>query len=199
MLADLPMGSKKITGLANGTAAQDAVTKAQLDAAAAGTDFVGLTGDETISGVKTFSSIPVGPGVPSTANQFASKGYVDLRALDSAVVHVTGSETVAGVKTFSSIPVLPASDPTTDNQLARKAYVDTKLTAPSTSALPVGCFAILVNNTGGNVAADASVAGSGLNIWSNGAGDGSAQSGTWKNIHGVTVTTNDAGLFVRTA
>lgn len=29
-----------------------------------------------------------------------------------------------GIKTFKSIPVLPASDPTTDNQAARKAYVD---------------------------------------------------------------------------
>lgn len=33
MLADLAMGGFKITGLANGTSAQDAVTKAQLDAA----------------------------------------------------------------------------------------------------------------------------------------------------------------------
>lgn len=32
--------------------------------------------------------------------------------------------TIAGIKTFSSIPVLPASDPTTDNQAVRKAYVD---------------------------------------------------------------------------
>jgi hypothetical protein len=54
----------------------------------------------------------------------AVKTYADLRALDSAVVHDTGDETVAGIKTFSSIPVLPASDPTTDNQAARKAYVD---------------------------------------------------------------------------
>jgi hypothetical protein len=34
-------------------------------------------------------------------------------------------QTVAGVKTLSSTPVLPASDPTTDNQLVRKAYADT--------------------------------------------------------------------------
>jgi hypothetical protein len=40
------------------------------------------------------------------------------------VVKLTGDQTVAGVKTFSSIPVLPASDPTTDNQAVRKAYVD---------------------------------------------------------------------------
>jgi hypothetical protein len=39
-------------------------------------------------------------------------------------MHTTGAETVEGVKTFSSIPVLPSSDPTTDNQLIRKAYAD---------------------------------------------------------------------------
>jgi hypothetical protein len=44
-------------------------------------------------------------------------------------VQMTGAQTVAGVKTFSSIPVLPASDPTTDNQAARKAYVDSKVTS----------------------------------------------------------------------
>jgi hypothetical protein len=43
---------------------------------------------------------------------------------------ITGA---AGVYTFGSTPLGPASDPTTDNQLARKAYVDAKkisFTAP---------------------------------------------------------------------
>jgi hypothetical protein len=44
---------------------------------------------------------------------------------DTDAMHITGVESVGGIKTFSSIPVLPASDPTTDNQIARKAYVDT--------------------------------------------------------------------------
>lgn len=42
-----------------------------------------------------------------------------------AGVDLANNQTVAGIKTFSSIPVLPASDPTTSNQAARKAYVDT--------------------------------------------------------------------------
>lgn len=46
---------------------------------------------------------------------------------DTGVVHTTGDESVGGVKTFTSIPVLPASDPTTDNQATRKAYVDGKI------------------------------------------------------------------------
>ena len=39
-------------------------------------------------------------------------------------VLMSGNQTVAGTKTFSTIPVLPSSDPTSDNQAARKAYAD---------------------------------------------------------------------------
>ncbi len=39
----------------------------------------------------------------------------------------SGDQSIAGVKTFTSIPVGPASNPTTSNQLARKAYVDLML------------------------------------------------------------------------
>jgi uncharacterized protein YunC (DUF1805 family) len=83
---------------------------------------------ETISGVKTFSSIPVLPAsAPTTADQATRKGYVD--GLDAQNVKTTGAQTVAGVKTFSSIPVGPASNPTNDNQLARKAYVDSTVSS----------------------------------------------------------------------
>lgn len=43
---------------------------------------------------------------------------------ESEVVKTSGDQTVNGVKTFGSIPVLPASDPTSNNQAARKSYVD---------------------------------------------------------------------------
>ncbi|MBW1953874.1 MAG: hypothetical protein JRI66_12475, partial [Deltaproteobacteria bacterium] len=42
----------------------------------------------------------------------------------AGLVDKSTNQTVAGVKTFAEIPVLPASDPTSDNQAARKAYVD---------------------------------------------------------------------------
>ncbi|AVP41470.1 hypothetical protein SEA_WENTWORTH_31 [Streptomyces phage Wentworth] len=98
---------------------------------------VKLTGAQTVAGVKTFSSIPVGPASnPTTANQLARKQYVDdgdatnatdIATLDGEVVKLTGDQSVAGIKTFSSIPVGPASDPTTDNQLTRKLYVDSEI------------------------------------------------------------------------
>jgi hypothetical protein len=104
-------------------------------------EVVKLTGDQTVAGIKTFSSIPVGPASdPTTANQLTRKSYVDagdaavqsnvdtvssdLSTLDGSVVKLTGDQSVDGIKTFSSIPVLPASDPTTANQAARKSYVD---------------------------------------------------------------------------
>lgn len=84
---------------------------------------VKLTGAQTVAGVKTFSSIPVGPASdPTTGNQLTRKTYVDN--LDAANVKLTGAQSIAGVKTFSSIPVGPSSDPTTNDQLSRKLYVD---------------------------------------------------------------------------
>ena len=56
-------------------------------------------------------------------SQKAVKTYADARKAEC--VALTGDQNVAGVKTLTSIPVLPASDPTTDNQAVRKAYVDT--------------------------------------------------------------------------
>ncbi|MEX0650269.1 MAG: hypothetical protein WD200_04660 [Candidatus Andersenbacteria bacterium] len=47
-----------------------------------------------------------------------------VTAAQAGAVALTGDETIAGIKTFSAIPVGPGSDPTTDNQLVRKAYVD---------------------------------------------------------------------------
>jgi hypothetical protein len=80
---------------------------------------VETTGNETIAGVKTFSSSPIVP-TPTTDTQASTKKYVDDENLND--VHLTGDQTVAGVKTFSSSPIVPA--PTTDLQVATKKYVD---------------------------------------------------------------------------
>ncbi|EAI6232831.1 hypothetical protein K2C35_000220 [Campylobacter jejuni] len=74
------------------------------------------TGDETIAGVKTFSSPIVIPN--ATANNHAT----NLGQLNSKVA-LSGNQTIAGVKTFSVPPVCGAN-PTQDAQLARKWYVD---------------------------------------------------------------------------
>ena len=46
--------------------------------------------------------------------------------VDNLFAKLSGDQTINGVKSFGSIPVLPNSDPTTDNQAARKKYVDDK-------------------------------------------------------------------------
>ncbi|EMU8313025.1 hypothetical protein AAAM55_001760, partial [Campylobacter coli] len=75
------------------------------------------TGDETIAGVKTFSSSIVIPN--ATANNHAT----NLGQLNGKVAK-TGNETIAGVKTFS-VPPVSATNPTANNQVANKSYVDT--------------------------------------------------------------------------
>lgn len=76
---------------------------------------------------------PVMDGVadPGVDTEYARNDHVHptdtTRAADNEVVKLSGDQSVGGVKTFTSIPVAPASDPTTDNQLARKKYVDDSL------------------------------------------------------------------------
>ncbi|EFU2336237.1 hypothetical protein HUM53_001777 [Campylobacter coli] len=75
------------------------------------------TGNETIAGVKTFSSSIVIPN--ATANNHAA----NLGQLNSKVA-LSGNQTIAGVKTFS-VPPVSATNPTANNQVANKSYVDT--------------------------------------------------------------------------
>ena len=69
-----------------------------------------MTGNETIAGIKTFTSIPVLPASnPTTDNQASRKAYVD--GLDATSVKVTGDQTIAGAKTFTGNVRIPTSQP----------------------------------------------------------------------------------------
>ncbi len=74
----------------------------------------------TISATAGTNSIAVGIAISATEIKISP----EFSSVESTFVKTTGDETVAGVKTFSDIPVLPNSDPVSDNQLVRKAYVD---------------------------------------------------------------------------
>lgn len=78
-------------------------------------DVVHLTGNETISGEKTFSSSPLVPTAASGDNstKAASTAFVtsadnnlqtqiNAKANNNAVVHLTGNETITGFKTFKN-------------------------------------------------------------------------------------------------
>ena len=95
--------------------------------------YVELTGNQTIAGVKTFSSTIAGSvdGNSATATKLATArtingvafdGSANITVSDSTAVKLTGNQTIAGVKTFSSSPIVPT--PTTDYQVATKKYVD---------------------------------------------------------------------------
>lgn len=75
----------------------------------------------------------------------------DRDGLLDAEVHLTTDQTIAGVKTFSTIPVGPAEDPTTDNQLARKAYVDDQVGAAGGDVHFITPETILALTDSGNV------------------------------------------------
>jgi hypothetical protein len=68
--------------------------------------------------------------IPNTVLYTGSGNGLDADTVDSIqgqdIVKTSADQSIAGVKTFTSIPVLPASDPATDNQVSRKAFVDGK-------------------------------------------------------------------------
>ncbi|OOX99067.1 hypothetical protein BOQ01_08590 [Campylobacter coli] len=99
----------------NPTANNQVANKSYVDTV--GNSKVSLNGNQTIAGVKTFSSSIVIPN--ATANNHAT----NLGQLNGKVAK-TGDETIAGVKTFS-VPPVSATNPTANNQVANKSYVDT--------------------------------------------------------------------------
>lgn len=79
------------------------------------------TGNETVAGVKTFSSSPVVP-TPTTAQQASNKSYVD-----SNFVTTSTSQTIRGGKTFADGGTLEVPIPTSQRMAANKQYVDTSV------------------------------------------------------------------------
>lgn len=69
----------------------------------------------------------VNPDDSTTSDDYVSSDEL-AEALQS-YIKTTGAQTIAGVKTFSSIPVAPSTNPTSDNQLTRKGYVDAQISA----------------------------------------------------------------------
>ena len=89
------LGNHKIQNLAAGTATTDAVNKGQLDGVYG--NCVHKTGNETISGTKTFSST-----IHGSINGNA--------ATVTNGVYTTGNQTIGGTKTFSAVAYGKASD-----------------------------------------------------------------------------------------
>lgn len=89
---------------------------------------VNLTDNQTIEGVKTFSSVPVSATNPTANNQVANKAYVDT--VGNTAVKLTGNQAIAGTKTFSSPVVVPNG--TANNHAVNLAQLNTKANANAT-------------------------------------------------------------------
>jgi hypothetical protein len=88
--------------------------------------------DQSITGVKTFSSLPVCTSTvaPSSDNQLTRKKYVDdignLKANLAFTNAFSATNTFWGDTVFNTLPTSTIT-PTLPNQLTRKGYVDTQL------------------------------------------------------------------------
>ncbi|MGW4728084.1 hypothetical protein ACWEQC_02575 [Streptomyces shenzhenensis] len=132
------MDAHSVTSIGGGNGAVEsvngmtgAVTLTAEDVGAVPSTAVGAAGGVAAldaDGLVPAEQLPATQAVVSSVNE--KTGAVVLGADDvgavptGTAVLLTGAQTVAGVKTFSSVPVAPSTNPTTDNQLSRKAYVD---------------------------------------------------------------------------
>lgn len=98
---------------------------------------VSKTGNETIAGVKTFSSSPIVP-TPTSGTDVVNKDYADTK------VSKTGNETIAGVKTFSSPPLIPTA--TAAGEAINKGQLDSAIAFKPTTSQGNVLFAGATNN-----------------------------------------------------
>lgn len=125
--ADLNGSSQQVFNVAPPTEDNHAINKATLDERLNGIggnmqdllqNAVLLSNNQSISGVKTFSSNPICATNPTANNQLANKAYVD--AVGNSKVALNGNQTINGVKTFSTAPMC-GGIMSADNQLVNLA------------------------------------------------------------------------------
>jgi len=92
---------------------------------------------QTVTAVKTFSSLPESSVAPTTDNQLVNKKYVDDHAtpLPSNLVTTDGAQTISAVKTFTALPQSSVA-PGVSSDLVNKAYVDGQVDVDSTYTEP---------------------------------------------------------------
>lgn len=131
--ADLNGSSQQVFNVAPATEDNHAINKATLDERLNGMsgnmqdllqNAVLLSSNQSISGVKTFSSNPICATNPTANNQLANKAYVD--AVGNSKVALGGNQTINGVKTFSTAPMC-GGIMRADNQLVNLATLKTAI------------------------------------------------------------------------
>lgn len=85
---------------------------------------------QTITGVKTFSTLPQSEALPKRKQDFTTKKYIT-----QSCVMLEGDQTIAGIKTFNALPQSTAT-PTLNEEFTTKKYVDGLVTS-GTSELQI--------------------------------------------------------------
>ncbi len=103
----------------NPTNANEASNKSYVDTK------VSLTGDESIGGIKTYTSSPIVPN-PTTSTQATNKGSVETFGY-ATFASLTDNQTITGINSFSQQIYLPNSNMGDALMAASKGYVDTQI------------------------------------------------------------------------
>lgn len=87
--------------------------------------------NSTITSTKSELNNNIATANAETRNDLIST----INTLDAKNVKLENAQTIAGTKTFSSIPLTTGGNPTSDNQLTRKAYVDAQVSTSVSTAV----------------------------------------------------------------
>lgn len=110
-------------------------------------DYVDKTTDQTIAGVKTFSSLPQVPtGAPTADAEVISKDYFDTKAakLDTA-------QNFTAIQTFSIIPHIPTTDPDEDADIVSKKFLTDNYTKDDETDVSAKSWVVDEDNMGSDL------------------------------------------------
>jgi len=124
------------------TSSISAIPPTDLSAYATNSSVVKLTGNQTIAGIKTFSSNPIVPDltfISSGGTECANKNYVDERVSTKASLSQiqNNNNDWQGTNQFNYSLPTSSLTPSSSSQLVTKSYVDTAITG-----LSVGSYAL---------------------------------------------------------
>ena len=100
-------------------------------------DVINTNDSQTITGTKTFVSIPNCSATPTSNNNLTNKAYVDNAVLNAPIPNnmmtLDTAQTVHALKTFTNLPVSD-NTPLNDNEFTNKAYVDNAISNHASEA-----------------------------------------------------------------
>jgi hypothetical protein len=142
-LTNVNMNNFQLNNLLAPSNNNDATTKIYVDTLDG--QNVKLTGNQSIAGIKTFSSLPESVVVPTTNAQLVNKLYVDTLPLPPTenldATLTAGNSAGANQINMNSNKIINCLDPTLAQDVATKNYVDTLPTPTLSAVLTAGNIA----------------------------------------------------------